>query len=86
MSKQLPLRGDGIERPKARVLVAVPPGRIPSVSEGAVIELLKPVYGFADAPRAWHRSFTKALASMDCVALKLDPFFTGTVVYKALIP
>ncbi|CAE7633612.1 GIP [Symbiodinium pilosum] len=66
------LRGDDIERPRGRVLVRVPPGGIPGVPEGAVIELLKPVYGLADAPKAWHRSFTQALAKLGCVASKLD--------------
>ena len=49
-----------------------PPGGIPGVPEDAAIELLKPVKGLADAPRAWYQSFTKALDGMGCKAAQLD--------------
>ena len=66
------LRGDNIQRSKGTVLVKVPPGGIPGLPEGAIFELLKPVYGLADAPRAWHESFTRALSDIGCHASQLD--------------
>ena len=66
------LRGDNIQRSKGQVLVKPPPGGIPGLPEGAIIELLKPVYGLADAPKAWHDSFTKALHEIGCKSSQLD--------------
>ena len=67
------LRGEDIKREKGRVLVRVPESGIPGVPKDSIVELLKPVYGLADAPVAWYRSFSKTLKQLDCVQSSLDP-------------
>lgn len=44
------LRGDHIERQKGKILVQLPPGKVPGYDE-TICELIKPVYGLVDAPR-----------------------------------
>ena len=66
------LRGDGITRQKGRVLVKIPSEGIPDVPPTAIIELLRPVYGLADAPRLWWKSLTKTLSDLGMTQSKLD--------------
>ena len=64
------LRGKAIKPDKGRVLVHVPDTSIPNVAPGSVIEL----YGLADAPVAWFRSFSKTLQQqLGCKQSQLDP-------------
>lgn len=52
----------------------LPPGGIPGVDDpDSVIELVPPVYGFADAPRAWNVSVTRYLRSLGLKQSSLDP-------------
>ena len=66
------LRGDEMKREKGRVLVKLPKDGIPGVPDGSIIELHKPVYGLADAPKLWWQSLTKALKDMNMEQSKLD--------------
>ena len=59
------LRGDGIERPKGRVLVRIPKDGIPGLEHEDVIQLRKPVYGLVDAPELWWDSLTKTLRDLN---------------------
>ena len=52
------LRGDELRREKGRVLVRLPATGVPGLERDTVVELLKPVYGLADAPEAWFDSLT----------------------------
>ena len=67
------LRGDNIQRSKGKILVQAPEDGIPGVPPGSVIELLKPVYGLVDAPRAWNESFSRSLRELGCRQSALDP-------------
>ena len=58
------LRGDDMKRTQGKVLVKVPSDGIPGVDSESVIELIKPVYGLADAPRLWWKSLTKTLGEL----------------------
>ena len=72
------LRGDNMNRSTGVVLVRVPRDGIPGLNKDDVIELVKPVYGLADAPRLWWQSLTKTLVEIGMVQSKLD----GCVFYK----
>ena len=67
------LRGDLLHREKGKVLVKLPPGGIPGLSEDSVIELVRPVYGLADAPQAWYKSVSQFLVGCGMNQSRLDP-------------
>lgn len=48
------------------------------MSKDDVIELIKPVYGLADAPRLWWKSLTQTLTNLGMTQSRLD----GCVFYK----
>ena len=66
------LRGDDMKRTQGKVLVKVPSDGIPGIDSESVIELTKPVYGLADAPRLWWKSLTKTLGELGMRQSKLD--------------
>ena len=43
------------------------------IPEGAVVELVKCVYGLSDAPRAWGENFSKTAQSLGLKQSELDP-------------
>jgi len=66
------LRGDDMKRTQGKVLVRVPRDGIPQLAHDAIIELIKPVYGLADAPRLWWKSLTKSLVELGMTQSRLD--------------
>ena len=64
------LRADPLKR---KVLVKVPSDGIPGVGYDDVIELVKPVYGLADAPSCWHVTLRSFLLSCNMKQSELDP-------------
>ena len=66
------LRGDLLDRKQGVVLVRVPQDGIPGLEKGDIIELIRPVYGLADAPRLWWQSLTRALKELGMEQSKLD--------------
>eukprot|EP00435_Cladocopium_sp_Y103_P063185 s737_g24.t1 len=64
------LRGDDMSRKTGKVLVKVPKDGIPNMPHGAVIELVKPVYGLADAPKLWWQSLTRVLRDALSVSVR----------------
>ena len=74
------LRGEGLHPSRGRIFIAVPPGGIPGLEDDNIIEAVKTVYGLADAPKAWWRSFSNALRSLNLVPSRFDPcvFFYHT--------
>ena len=67
------LKGDAIQRKRGRVLAKLPEGGLPGLASNSIIELLKPVYGLADVPVAWFKSFSCVLLSFACVQSAMDP-------------
>ena len=55
------------------MLVRLPSTGVPGLDQGAVVELLKPVYGLADAPKAWYDTLCAALCELGCKQSELDP-------------
>ena len=66
------LKGDPLQRENGRVLVRLPGTVVPGVPDGSIVELLKPVYGLADAPKAWFDTLTTTLRHLGCVQSALD--------------
>ena len=73
------LKGDTLEREKGRVLVKLPSAGIPDLSDDCIIELIKPVYGLADAPKKWFDTLTNALVNFGCQGV-------GTGSVRVLLP
>ncbi|CAE7519486.1 zdhhc15, partial [Symbiodinium sp. CCMP2456] len=67
------LRGDALSPTRGRLFIDLPPGGVPGVAEGSLIEAVKTVYGLADAPKAWWNCFSAKLASLGTRASKFDP-------------
>ena len=55
------LKRDALQRERGRVLVRLPSTGVPGLDQSAVVELIKPVYGLADAPEAWYDTLCAAL-------------------------
>ena len=72
------LKGDQLQRESGRVLVRLPGTGVPGVPDGSIVELLKPVYGPADAPKAWFDTLTTTLRHLGCVNLNWMPVFSTT--------
>lgn len=51
----------------------LPAGGIPGVDQDAIIELVKPVYGLADAPNCWYKSIRAFLLSCGLKQSSFDP-------------
>ena len=77
------LRGDKLDSQRGRIFVEMPPGGVPGYDDGedCLIEAVKTVYGLADAPKAWWRSFSTALIRLGLRPSKFDPcvfwYFNG---------
>ena len=67
------LRGDSLSPTRGRLFIDPPPGGVPGLSEGCLIEAVKTVYGLADAPKAWWECFSSKLASLGMRVSKFDP-------------
>ena len=65
-------KGDQLQRESGRVLVGLPNTGVPGVSEDSIVELIKPVYGLADAPRACFDTLTAALTGLNCTQSEVD--------------
>ncbi|CAE7239733.1 TY1B-A [Symbiodinium sp. CCMP2592] len=67
------LRGDSLSPSRGRLFIDPPPGGVPGLSEGCLIEAVKTVYGLADAPKAWWECFSVKLTSLGMRVSKFDP-------------
>lgn len=69
------LQGETLKRKNGRVFVEVTKEDciVLGIPEGAVVELVKCVYGLSDAPRAWWESFSKTAQSLGMKQSELDP-------------
>ncbi|CAE7907146.1 RE1, partial [Symbiodinium necroappetens] len=67
------LRGDTLSPTRGRLFIDPPPGGVPGLSEGCLIEAVKTVYGLADAPKAWWECFSSKLANLGMRVSKFDP-------------
>ena len=69
------LGGDRLDPQRGRLFVEPPPGGIPGCDEDdeCLLEAVKTVYGLADAPKAWWKSFTAALVKLGMRPSKFDP-------------
>ena len=68
------LQGETLKRKNGRVFVEVAKEdcTVLGITEGAVVELVKCVYGLSDAPRAWWESFSKTAQSLGLKQSELD--------------
>ena len=77
------LRGDALDPARGRIYIDLPPGGVPGVPEGSVVEAVKTIYGFADAPKAWWQCFSAKLKSLGMRVSKFDPcLFYTTMMLK----
>lgn len=67
------LQGEPIDRSKGRIFVKLPKDGVPNQKSQDLVELLKCVYGLADAPRHWWLSFSKSLVQLGMKQSQLDP-------------
>ena len=68
------MQGETLKRKNGRVFVEVAKEdcTVLGITEGAVVELVKCVYGLSDAPRAWWESFSKTAQSLGLKQSELD--------------
>ncbi|CAE7790061.1 RE1, partial [Symbiodinium necroappetens] len=67
------LRGDALDPQRGRIFIDLPPGGVPGVPDGSVVEAIKTIYGLADAPKAWWQCFSNKLKSLGMRVSKFDP-------------
>ena len=68
------LRGDALDPPqRGRIFIDMPPGGVPGVQEGSIVEAIKTIYGLADAPKAWWQCFSNKLKSLGMRVSRFDP-------------
>ena len=69
------MQGETLKRKNGRVFVEVAKEdcTVLGIPEGAVVELVKCVYGLSDGPRAWWESFSKTSQSVGLKQSELDP-------------
>ena len=67
------LRGDALDPKRGRLFIDLPPGGVPGVPAGSVVEAIKTIYGLADAPKAWWQCFSAKLRSLGMRVSRFDP-------------
>ena len=67
------LRGDKLDESRGRLFIEMPPGGIEGYDNDCVIEAVKTVYGLADAPKAWWKSFSAVLVRLGMKVSSFDP-------------
>ncbi|CAE7298082.1 GIP [Symbiodinium sp. CCMP2592] len=67
------LRGDEIDPKRGKIFIDLPPGGVPGVPEGSIVEAVKTIYGLADAPKAWWQCFSARLKSLGMQVSRFDP-------------
>ncbi|OLQ02761.1 Copia protein [Symbiodinium microadriaticum] len=67
------LRGDALDPKRGRLFIDLPPGGVPGVPAGSVVEAIKTIYGLADAPKAWWQCFSAKLRSLGMKVSRFDP-------------
>ena len=69
------LQGETLKRKNGRVFVEVAKEdcTVLGIPEGAVVELVKCVYGLSDGPRAWWESFSKTSQSVGFETIRIGP-------------
>lgn len=67
------LQGEPLRRNRGKIYVKLPKEGVPGQSSQDVVEILKTVYGLADAPRAWWFSFSNTLRQLGMKQSELDP-------------
>ena len=67
------LESDRLQRPAGPRLMEQPPGGIPGVEPGALIELLVPSDGLNDAPRRWYLKFLRAKPGLGLAEVQAGP-------------
>eukprot|EP00439_Symbiodinium_sp_Y106_P057534 s2587_g8.t1 len=66
------LRGDALDPRRGRLFIDLPPGGVPGVPAGSVVEAVKTIYGLADAPKAWWQCFSTKLKALGTEAFQKD--------------
>ena len=67
------LQGERLERQHGKIYARLPPCGTPDMDQGAVVELVKCVYGLMDAPLRWWRSITATLKMLGMKQSEMDP-------------
>ncbi|CAE7257454.1 GIP [Symbiodinium microadriaticum] len=67
------LRGDKLDESRGRLFIEMPPGGIEGYDSDCIIEAVKTVYGLADAPKAWWKSFSAVLVRLGMKVSSFDP-------------
>ncbi|CAE7879526.1 GIP, partial [Symbiodinium microadriaticum] len=66
------LRGDALDPKRGRLFIELPPGGVPGIKPGSLVEAVKTVYGLADAPKAWWSCFKGKLESLGMKMSRFD--------------
>ena len=67
------LRGDALDPKRGRLFIELPPGGVPGIRSGSLVEAVKTVYGLADAPKARWQCSKGKLESLGMKVSRFDP-------------